>query len=181
MKKFFYWLLIVFLLIALAAEEYERRHPEPPGQAEVIDSTTVSLEKPDTSPMIRDSVVLRYQYVKVPLTQPPDNGVSSPDSSAVGEIATDEVTVGKLDNDSVSITIPITQNLYETDDYRAYVSGYKARLDSIFITSRQTVVRIRDPAKKKRFSVGIQAGYGMTPKGFQPYIGIGVSVNLFNF
>ena len=99
----------------------------------------------------------------------------------VHAVFTDEVKVEKLDNDSVSISIPITQSRYETDDYRAYVSGYNARLDSIFVTSRQTVVRIRDPAKKKRFSIGIQAGYGMTPKGFQPYLGLGVSVNLFNF
>ena len=125
--------------------------------------------------------MLRYQYVEIPLTPPPEDGVATPDSSVVRDSITDEVKVEKLGNDSVSISIPITQSRYETEDYRAYVSGYNARLDSIFVTSRQTVVRIRDPAKKKRFSIGIQAGYGMTPKGFQPYLGLGVSVNLFNF
>lgn len=181
MKKFFYWILVAFLLVALAVEDYERRHPEPPTQSEVVDSITTTEVKPDTAPIPRDSVVLRYQYVEIPLTPPPEDGVATPNSSVVRDSITDEVKVEKLGNDSVSISIPITQSRYETEDYRAYVSGYKARLDSIFITSRQTVVRIRDPAKKKRFSIGIQAGYGMTPKGFQPYLGLGVSVNLFDF
>lgn len=181
MKKFFYWILVAFLLVALAVEDYERRHPEPPTQFEVVDSITTTEVKPDTAPVPRDSVVLRYQYVEIPLTHPPADSVAIPDSSAVMETVRDDVKVEKLGNDSVSISIPITQSLYETEDYKAYVSGYNAKLDSIFVTSRQTVVRIRDPAKKKRFSIGIQAGYGMTPKGFQPYLGLGVSVNLFNF
>lgn len=181
MKKFFYWILVAFLLVALAVEDYERRHLESPIQYEVVDSITTTEVKPDTAPVPRDSVVLRYQYVEIPLTHPPEDSVATLDSSAVIETAREEVKVEKLGNDSVSISIPITQSLYETEDYRAYVSGYNARLDSLFVTSRQTVVRIRDPVKKKRFSIGIQAGYGMTPKGFQPYIGLGVSVNLFNF
>lgn len=181
MKKFFYWILVAFLLVALAVEDYERRHPEPPIQSDVVDSITTTEVKPDIAPVPMDSVVLRYQYVEIPLTPPPEDGVATPDSSVVRDNITDEIKVEKLGNDSVSISIPITQSRYETDDYRAYVSGYNARLDSIFVTSRQTVVRIRDPAKKKRFSIGIQAGYGMTPKGFQPYLGLGVSVNLFNF
>lgn len=182
MKKFFYWILVAFLLVALAVEDYERRHPEHPTQYEVVDSITTTEVKPDTAPVPRDSVVLRYQYVEIPLTPPPEDGVAIPeDSSGCRDSITDEVKVEKLGNDSVSISIPITQSLYETEDYKAYVSGYKARLDSIFVTSRQTVVRIRDPAKKKRFSIGIQTGYGITPKGFQPYLGLGVSVNLFDF
>lgn len=181
MKKFFYWILVAFLLVALAVEDYERRNPVPPIQSEVVDSIATEEVKPDTAPLVKDSVVVRYQYVKVPLTPPPEDAVATSDSSRVRDSITDELTVEKLGNDSVSISIPITQSLYETEDYRAYVSGYNARLDSIFTTSRQTVVRIRDPAKKKRFSIGIQAGYGMTPKGFQPYLGLGVSVSLFNF
>jgi opacity protein-like surface antigen len=34
---------------------------------------------------------------------------------------------------------------------------------------------------KKRFSVGLQAGYGLTIYGATPYVGVGVSYNLFNF
>ena len=106
MKKFFYWLLIAFLVAILAVEDYERRHPEPPIQSEVVDSVTTTEEKPDTAPTVRDSVVLRYQYVEVPLTPPPQNSVSTSDSSAVRETVTDELKVEKLGDDSVSISIP---------------------------------------------------------------------------
>ena len=51
MKKFFYWILIAFLLVALAVEDYERRHPEPPTQSEVVDSITTTEVKPDTAPV----------------------------------------------------------------------------------------------------------------------------------
>lgn len=181
MKKFFYWLLIAFLAIALVVEDYERRHLVSAAQSEVVDSITTEEVKQDTAPVPRDSVVVRYQYVEIPLTPPPEESVSTPDSSAIIEHPKDEVKVEKLGSDSVLISVPIKQRVYETDDYRAYVSGFDAKLDSLFITSKQTVMRIREPEKKKRFSIGVQAGYGLTPKGFQPYLGIGMSVNLFIF
>lgn len=181
MKKFFYWLLVVVLAVIIAVQVYDKAHVVSPPQYEVVDSTTISEEKPDTAPQCRDSVVLRYQYVKVPITPPPEESPANGDSLSAEEYVADEVSAVQLTEDSVAISIPISQKVYETDDYRAYISGYNARMDSIFVTSKSTIVRIRDPAKTKRFSVGLQAGYGMTPKGFQPYIGLGVSVNLFSF
>lgn len=182
MKKFFYWLLVVFLAAIIAVQVYDKHHPiSPPSEVEVVDSTTTKEEKPDTAPQCRDSVVIRYQYVSVPIKQPPDISPVIEDGLSSVEIVSDVVSVEMITEDSVAVSIPISQKYYETEDYRAYVSGYNASLDSIFVTSKTTVVKIRDPVKSKRFSVGLQAGYGMTPKGFQPYFGIGVSVNLFSF
>lgn len=127
----------------------------------------------DTAPVPRDSVVIKYRYVEVPLTPPPQDTVS-------GRPIVNDIAV-VVNGDSAEVQIPITQTKYETDDYRAYISGYQARMDSIFINQRTTTIKVREPKQMPRFSVGVQAGYGMTPKGFQPYIGIGVSVNLFNF
>lgn len=178
MRKLFYWVLVIALIIALAVEEYEHRHPESPNSYEVVDSITTKEVVPDTAPIPRDSVVLRYEYVKIPLTHPPE---STPGQSDTALITESVIAPPNDGNDSVNIAIPITQKGYETEEYRAYVSGYKASLDSIFTFRQKSVVRIREPTKHKRFSVGIQAGYGMTPKGFQPYVGVGVSVNLFSF
>ena len=180
MKKFLYWLLIAVLFAIIIGQAYDKYHVSSPSSVEVVDSITTIEKKADTAPVVRDSVVVRYDYVTIPITKPPDAS-SDVDSLPNNEITADTISVVKVGEDSVSVTIPITQKLYETEDYRAYISGYNARLDSIFVNSKSTVVRIRDPAKSKRFSVGLQAGYGMTPKGFQPYIGIGVSVNLFGF
>ena len=84
--------------------------------------------------------------------------------------------------DSVSVQIPITQRVYETEQYRAVVSGYRPNLDDLVIYQPTQVVRIKD--KPKRWGIGVQVGYGMTVNGkpqFTPYIGIGVSYNLFAF
>ncbi len=72
---------------------------------------------------------------------------------------------------------------YEDSLYRAWVSGYRPRLDSIEIypkTVTHTItndiyltIKVKD---KRRWGLGLQAGYGY-PGGF--YVGAGVSYNLF--
>lgn len=74
------------------------------------------------------------------------------------------------------VVIPITQKVYKDSDYTAYVSGYKPSLDSISVRHKVTTITIKQ--KPSRWNVGVSAGYGMTPKGFQPYLGIGVTFNL---
>lgn len=74
------------------------------------------------------------------------------------------------------------QAYYEDSLYRAWVSGYRPRLDSIEVfpkTVYQTVtndIYHTVKQKKKRWGIGLQAGYGY-PGGF--YVGCGVSYNLF--
>lgn len=73
------------------------------------------------------------------------------------------------------------QAYYEDSLYRAWVSGYRPRLDSIEVfpkTVYQTVtndIYHTVKPKKKRWGIGLQAGYGY-PGGF--YVGCGVSYNL---
>lgn len=88
----------------------------------------------------------------------------------------------KVTPDSVSVEIPITQKVYETDRYRAVVSGYKPSLDDIYIYQPTQIVQVK--SKPKRWGIGIQVGYGVTLKQtpqFSPYVGVGVSYNLFQF
>lgn len=78
------------------------------------------------------------------------------------------------------------QAYYEDSLYRAWVSGYRPRLDSLQVFPRtvyQTVTNdIYHPVaikpKKKRWGLGLQAGYGY-PGGF--YVGAGVSYDLFQW
>ncbi|MCH5221021.1 MAG: hypothetical protein J1F05_01655 [Muribaculaceae bacterium] len=88
------------------------------------------------------------------------------------------------DSDTVAVQIPITQVIYATDSFAAYLSGFKSTLDSIKLYRRNTTIeRIQQVAPKKspRFSVGLQSGCGLTPRGFQPYIGVGITVNIASF
>lgn len=95
-------------------------------------------------------------------------------------VAKDSVTkeIAQSANDSMKVQIPISQKVYEDTLYRAYVSGYEPNLDSITIKQRTTYIThtIRD--KESRFRIGLQAGYGLTPKGMQPYVGVGLSYRL---
>lgn len=84
-----------------------------------------------------------------------------------------------------TIELPKVQRVYSDDStYKAWVSGYKPRLDSINVyrkTIKETVT-IQLPAEKKkrtfwqRFNIGIQAGYGLglDDKKAHPYLGGGV-------
>lgn len=90
----------------------------------------------------------------------------------------------KISADSVEVQVPITQTKYEGDTYTAYVSGYNASLDSLILRMPHETMTITKRPKTKRWSIGIQVGYGMTLRGtpqFAPYVGVGISYNLFSF
>lgn len=74
------------------------------------------------------------------------------------------------------------QAYYEDSLYRAWVSGYRPRLDSLQIFPRTVFQTVTNDIyhtiipKKKRWGLGLQAGYSY-PGGW--YVGAGVSYNLF--
>lgn len=129
----------------------------------------------ETVQMLRDSLANFGKSVQPAADDKEDNfpNKSEQKSTLISELKT---------QDSVTVQIPITQRVYETDRYRAVVSGYQPSLDDLLIYQPSQVVRIKD--KPKRWGIGVQVGYGMTVKGtpqFAPYIGVGVSYNLFTF
>lgn len=121
------------------------------------------------TPIPRDSTVLRYETIKVPVYD------------TIRPIVADT-----LENDSISVEIPITQKLYQDSTYQAWVSGYHPALDSIRIyqpvtTITHTITNTEVRYKTKRWGVGVQAGIGLTPNKVEPYIGIGVAYNIFSW
>lgn len=125
------------------------------GKAEqsVVERDTITDTIKVVRPVVRDSVVLRYEKVVLPIVR---------DSVMVR----DSVVI-----DSVRVHLPITQKCYRDSTYTAWVSGYQPKLDSIHIY-RPTITIAT--TKRPKFTYGIQAGYGITPKGFQPYLGVGI-------
>ena len=87
------------------------------------------------------------------------------------------------DTVKVPVLVPISRNVYEGEDYRAVVSGFRASLDTINIfrktqTVTNTVVqRVEVPGKPKRWGIGVSAGYALTSQGVKPYIGAGIQYN----
>ena len=80
-------------------------------------------------------------------------------------------------HDSVAVHLPITSVLYTGDGYRARVSGFRPALDSLII-DRVTITR---QPKPKRWALGIQTGVAATPRGVQPFVGIGITYKLIEF
>lgn len=80
-----------------------------------------------------------------------------------------------------TVYLPITQKIYKDSLYTAYVSGYRAKLDSIEVYSKMQTVFVRERAKRKRFGLGVQAGYGFLGNKLSPYVGVGVSCNLWEW
>ena len=80
-----------------------------------------------------------------------------------------------------TVYLPITQKIYKDSLYTAYVSGYRAKLDSIEVYSTTRTMFVRERAKRKRFGLGVQAGYGFSGNKATPYVGVGVSCNLFEW
>ncbi len=88
--------------------------------------------------------------------------------------------------DSVTALLPIEQREYGDNFYHAWVSGYRPRLDSIRVFRPIEVRTIeRTVTRQARWTIGIQAGYGAyavdSRVQFAPYVGIGVSYNLFSW
>lgn len=145
-------------------------------QSDDMSRDTVIDTIPYYQPVPVDSVVVRYEKVKLPVAEPTTERNCKEES----EICTDTVfsqDSAKNMRDSVSVEIPITQKHYSDTTYDAWVSGYHPSLDSIFVYQKTETVTMR--AKPKRWGVGIQGGYGYTPKGFLPYVGLGFHFSIF--
>ena len=94
---------------------------------------------------------------------------------------TDTFKVVEVIHDTVDkavVEVPITQKTYQTDDYKAVIEGYRARLVDMttypqtrYITTTNTVTNVRHWT----ITVGPQFGYGFTSNGRGFYSGVGVT------
>ncbi len=93
----------------------------------------------------------------------------------------------RLPNDTVKVPVlvPIERKVYETEDYRAVVSGFRPNLDSMEIFSRTKVitrsVETATAAKRRwiRFGIGVGVGYDPFKGSLHPTIQAGVYVPIF--
>lgn len=164
--------LTLFLALSALLNVWQHKKRYTANMKVVTD--TVRVIQIDTVPYYRpvakDSIVVKYITARLPVSDSLPNHFAG---------------IGKM-VDSLNVELPIEQKRYEDSTYTAFVSGYRPQLDSIFVYPRREVITISTERtaykyKSKRFGFGVQAGYGITPKGAQPYIGIGVNLNLFSF
>jgi opacity protein-like surface antigen len=87
------------------------------------------------------------------------------------------------EHDTVWAQLPREAKVYQDSAYRAKVTGYDPVLEEIQIYQKTKVVTVQETTtryKMDRLTFGINAGYGLSGAGVSPYIGVGVSYNLFS-
>ena len=183
----------ILLLVSILLNLILLNHVFKPDTGEVATDTTtiVSTFVPDSA---SDSSFVETRDYKIPASAIKVRG-NGTNSIKIGtnsiKIGTDSVNSGtemaeigssghdslsiELDGDSLTVTLPITQKVYSDSTYTAYVSGFDAKLDSINVYSKLVTVTKREPPPAVTF--GVQAGYGITPAGMQPYLGLGFQYN----
>ena len=144
--------IIGLWLATLICRCHHSTESEPPLRDTIVDTIKV------VKPIAVDSVVTRYKWVNVERVK---------DTTIVNEVS--EVVF-----DTIRVRLPIESKHYTSINYDAWVSGYEPCLDSIKVYSREVVAK----QKHSRWSIGLQGGVGLTPKGLQPYVGVGISFRL---
>lgn len=191
MKNF----LKIFLIAvaSLAAGAYLHKCQSPSGDnipsrgAIVADTITVY----DTIPYIEPAPVHSRQAGSKEVTIPTSyigRGLLSPQcpesarrSDSLPDIRADSAELKSADieaivPDSLTLQLPITQNVYEGEDYKAFVSGVYPTLDSLFVYPRREIVTIKKPPK--RWHIGPTIGFGYTPHGFESFFGISLTYSI---
>lgn len=130
------WILVILLAVACAVVWFR---PHEPLSADMRPDTTDYVDTiPFYYPVPKDSLVIRYKTVKLPMKKDT--------CTAKGDTCTVSV-------DSVEVEIPIASKEYEDSLYHLWVSGYNVSLDSINVYSRIREIKIPVPAKKKRWGL----------------------------
>lgn len=170
MKRFvniLYCIGAVLFLLAAALCYHEAKVSAGAKYETVYDTIPVFDTIPYYLPVPKDSVVIRYVTATLP--------------AAHDSIPADDDPEEAMAGDSVRVEIPITQKVYSTPDYTAYVSGYRASLDSVDIYRMQYSLEPRPPDKSSRWGLSAGTGVAWTPNGLKPALFVGVSYTFKRF
>lgn len=84
-------------------------------------------------------------------------------------------------HDTVYVNVPIEEREYKSEEYRVVIGGFNPYLKSVDVYPQTIYINATESiTKQKRWSgaLGIQGGYGITPMGWQPYAGLGVTLGI---
>ena len=94
-----------------------------------------------------------------------------------------EVSNTVVYHDTTYLPLPREYVTYQDSAYRAVVSGFIPRLEEIEVYPTREIITIQTERviKPSPWALSVQGGYGISAKGLSPYIGVGISYNLYNF
>lgn len=162
-----YLIIIVLSALVLIMRFCGSRHQS--GQlVEKIDTLTVVVH--DTVAIIRPEpakvIILPQTVRRLPVYAPPLTSADTP-AAAI---------------DSADVIVPLETKIYQDSSYRAVITGAWVTLDTMQVYPRHEITTIRHPVHRpKRWGIGIGAGYGMTPRGLQPWAGVTLTYTIWHF
>lgn len=176
--------LVAFFLGVLAGRQFAER---PPCAEELTKETHLDTII-NRRPVALESEFTGFDTFRIamPLHFAEARGHSKPIAEAQGPEQKDVETRGQFGEtggrDSAVVELPMIRRHYADSTYEAWVSGpIDPRLDSIRVYAKTTTITKREWKPPKRWHLGVTAGYGYGAKGFQPYIGIGITYSIFSF
>ena len=100
-------------------------------------------------------------------------------------VRTERVEVPIVRYDTVrelaEVNLPIEEREYMSRDYRVVIGGFNPYLKSIDVYPQTAYINATESTttrKRWNFTLGVQGGYGITPMGWQPYTGLGVTFGI---
>lgn len=144
-------MLIALLPLAFFCGRYVSPTPEVPGKVD-------TLYVRDTIRLAGETII-RTEYVFLPVAHQQDEAPQG----------------GTSTRDSALVALPIVQREFEGEYYKAIVQGYQPELVNI---------QIKIPKHKEKkglrlgWGFGFQVGFGITPAGWQPYLGFGATAGM---
>lgn len=94
------------------------------------------------------------------------------------EVCKDTVTL----RDTVLVEVPIYTYIAQDSLYRVEAEGFNVHFKRIDVYPR-TVYRTQEKVVKTsdKWGLGVQVGYGASEQGLSPYVGVGISYNIFTW
>lgn len=192
MKTKHYILLAIGGLVAFFAGFFigKDHMDKPPGtvtetKETTVDTITHSMPTPTSvsATGTRRYTLPVYRFTGgEPRQRRDDDNISADTVFSTGYYGTGAGGEPRCRDDSATVEVPIIQRHYADSTYEAWVSGpLDPRLDSVRVYERTTTIRQTERAAPKRWHIGVTAGYGYGPKGFQPYIGVGITYSIISF
>jgi hypothetical protein len=84
--------------------------------------------------------------------------------------------------DTVTVAVPIYNYRFKDDLYDITAEGYDVKLNSVTVYPKTEYKYSTHTVEiRRRWGLGVQAGYGFSKDGLSPFIGIGVSYNILTW
>lgn len=175
-------LIVALIGGAIAGAYWMGRQSAAVETVETVRIDTVFYEKPAPVTVSRRTIAINLP--RVLFAPAASTGSAGSTASTASTASTGSAPVAPR-KDSVRMELEFQTLEYADSTYQAQVSGpaignYGPRLDWIETYDR-TTTRHEIRKDRSRFALTVGAGAAYTPKGFQPYIGIGVGVVIWKW